>query len=310
MKKILAILFSAHTLLALPVGNPSDPSLICQGAILECLNLNWLRPCQEDFAHLQIGYYGDCVFQRNMETYSLPGWQDQNKDYLSTQIFTNAGYLSVTFCDTAEIFATLGASKISIEGSGGAFKMLSANQFIYDSLLREKGNLIPQSPNIGGLLSIESLSSFCWSIGSKVILASCGPFHVGAEAQYFSSRLPIKYLNYKYLAGGSGLVHANRLLKIAYSEWQIGLGAALSVSCFEPYAAIKVSRANLLMDNAKANAANFPDNFFPILGNSRSSKNWGYAIGNSFKFNRHSVLTLEGRFGDERAVYLNGQLGF
>jgi major outer membrane protein len=310
MKKLAALLFSMHALMALPVGNPSDPALLCEGLVLNCLGLECLRPCQLDFLKLQVGYYGDCVFQRNMETYSLPGWQDENKDYLHTSLVTNAGYLSLTFCETLEVFSTFGASKIRLDGDLGAFKMLSNAQ--WTQFLRPTAN--PLYPSVGGLLSIETLSSFSWSVGGRGVLLSCGPLKIGAEAQYFSTRLPVKYLNSEYTSlSANGLLQANDLLNMTYSEWQVGLGVSVCAGCFEPYAAIKVSRAHLLMDNARVqlNGPNpQPYPFSPILGNARSAKTWGYAIGNTLKLGQQTLMTVEGRFGDEKALFLNGQLAF
>jgi hypothetical protein len=310
---IIACTLIAFSCQALPVGNPMEPALL-QGSVLSDWVCEDLRCPGPDRLDLRLGFYGDYVFQRNLEVYSLGGQSDTNADLLHTQLFTSAAYLSATWNRCIEIYATLGASKIRLDGDSNSFGLLGISAFP----LVQGGP--PEATTLGGLVQIKSLDAFSWSFGGRGVIYELGCLRLGVEGQYFQTRPQIKWIQMTntYISRlinpfgvlySKGLGQANSLLNMVYQEWQAGLALACDAGVVSPYAAVKISGAKLYMDNAKAGYLDVPGTY-PILGNCQSSKHWGYAIGLSAVSANSLALTLEGRFGDETAVYANGQFRF
>jgi hypothetical protein len=306
MKYKMAALFSITSLCcqALPVGNPSESQLLTSGVgpfePFSCLNIPYA-----DCINVRVGFYGDYVFQRNLEVYSLSGQSDTNSDLLHTKLFTNASYLSFAFNDYLEVFGTLGATSIFLDSDSKSFAL---------------GWIYPEDPidlnPFGGTLTIQSADAFSWSVGARALLYEYRCLALGLEGQYFQTRPLIEVLEaintveaVNTEPGFRGLIHADTLLNMKYIEWQVGLGASCNIGVFSPYAAIKLSSAKLYMDNAKLGFSSV-SGYYPILGDCRSSKKWGYAIGFSVTSLQTLALTMEGRFGDETALYANGQFRF
>lgn len=272
-----AAAFCTIKALALPVGNPSEPSLFlaedrCE--VIECPSDN---PCFKGM-NFRIGYYGDFVFNRHLETV-----KDKDIDY--THITTNAGYFAFTCWELCELFATLGASKFSFN--------TSLSHFALD--------------NPGPRFDFETSTAFSWSLGARGILWEYKCFSLGVMGQYFTSKPHTKvwYIRTNTSANQNSL-------SSRYSEWQAGAGLSYRYSYyFVPYIALKWSRAlwefndqGLFLTNGGTPVA--------TMVNLQSAKHWGGAVGLSFAPFRckNLAVTVEGRFGDETAVHVNGHLCF
>jgi len=279
MKKLLSTLIAAACLYitktsALPLGNPSEASLFCTsiGKTIEsgpsCPSFEGL-----DFS---VGYYGDYVFNRNLETIA-----GKHIDY--SRINTNAGYLAISCWDMWELFATLGASKFSLNTSLVAF------------------NIDNPSPRFDFITS----TAFSWSIGAHGTLWQYKCLYFGAMVQYFTSKPHTEVWFIRTNISARSNHDRSR-----YSEWQFGAGMSYRYNCyFAPYIAIKWSRA-LWEFNDQALFLTSGGDSVATLTNLQSSKEWGCVAGLSFApFACERVaVSVEGRFGDEAAVHVKGQL--
>ncbi len=269
MKTVLIICLGLflNGLYALPVGNPSEASLFRSD---ECESCRWVG--------FGIGFYGDYVFNRHLKT--KPG-----KDVDTVKLFTNAAYLLLTVKERAELFATLGTSRLSLNTSLTAF------------------NKLDPFP----LFEIESGTRFSYSIGARATLYEFKCFSLGIEGQYFSTKPDIKRV---YIASGA-VAYLDDKVTTHYKEWQIGSGISYRYNpYFTPYVAAKYSRAHWKLANGRNIL--IESNTGTFFYNLHSKKQWGYAVGltlNPYACHQLAV-TVEGRFGDERAIYVNGQLRF
>lgn len=262
---------------ALPVGNPADASLLCDGLFLEGHCGDPCDPCLTwlDAFSVRIGFYGDYVFNRHMEV-------DDNArdcDVEHTKIITNAGFLAVNFWDRFDIFATLGATNIFVETNERAFGLPDSGRF-----------------------EIKTDTHFSWSLGVRGTIWECGCTTLGAEAQYFYTRPDITRLTLE----DSFSVYPNGL-RAKYREWQIGVGIAHRINMLVPYAAVKIGHSQFRLDEIPVV---LPNEDLAILYDLESKKFWGYAIGVSFVDCEKASLTVEGRWANEKALYVNGQIRF
>lgn len=258
---------------ALPIGNPSDPSLYCNG--LFCCLFNRDDPCDPcwlDALSFRAGFYGDYVFNRHLR---VEGKTQIFQAAINTSTLnTSAGYLALNALNRFEAFATLGASQIFIRTQGGDEMWFETN--------------------------------FSWSVGARAILCEWNCFTVGVEGQYFRTD-PQPYLELNNAFGAFD--NLDGINNLRYDEWQIGLGFSyrIDTTCptlaLIPYAAAKWS-------SAKFDLKQTP---FPLLGtieNIHSNKHWGYAVGVTFTLHDAVGITVEGRWVDEKALYVNGQFRF
>lgn len=290
MKKLLAIVLllgvsiKAH---ALPLGNPVEPRLFDDNCCFDSpLTISQFgRGC-----YLEIGFYGDYVFNRHLENDVPSVIQD-------CEIMTNAGYLSLTICNLLDIFGTLGTTTISIHTFGDSVKV---------------------TPNLNAALQrpfqLQSPTDFSWSVGARFALIEYRCFGLGVEGQYFYSHPDLDYIH----GADTALVYPGDV-SMKYQEWQGGVGAYYRVNfgcpsfaSLVPYFGVKCSHAKLNLDNAEISllAPGQPIANTVRLRNCDSQKYIGYAIGLTATVCDRLSLTLEGRFCDEKAFHLNGQLRF
>ncbi|MCC5832997.1 MAG: hypothetical protein JJU12_08160 [Chlamydiales bacterium] len=277
---ILALLASG-TAYALPVGNPADASLVCDGLFVEGHCGDPCDPCLTwlDAFSVRVGFYGDYVFNRHMEV------DDNARDcgVEHMRINTNAAFLAVNFWDRFDIFSILGVTNIFVETNERAFGLADSGRF-----------------------KIKTNSSFSWSLGVRGTIWECGCTTLGAEAQYFYTRPDIVRLTQE-----DTLSIYPKGFSAKYREWQIGIGIAHRINMLVPYAAVKLGHAQFRLDDTLVSGFfNDDDLATAILFDLESKKLWGYAIGVSFIDCDKASLTVEGRWGNEKALYVNGQIRF
>lgn len=274
MKKLCFVilsLFAAQSIYALPVGNPSEASLFYANGCRE-------QPLGCDFFTFGVGFYGNYVFNRHLETV-----QDRNID--TTKIVTNAGYLVVNFWETLDVFSALGTSRISLNTSLRSF------------------NSIDPLP----LFEVESGTSFSYTVGARATLWECGCFSLGFLGEYFETRPNIKRL---YIASGA-VSYPDDELRTHYSEWQFATGVSYRFSdFFIPYFAFQYAHAYWKFGNGQ----NFviDENTTTFLYNMRNRKNLGYTVGLTwapFMYEKF-IISAEARFLNETAFSVNAQLRF
>lgn len=293
MKKLLLtalLIWGSAEINALPVGNPAEASLVPWGIFIpRAPDCNPCSPCfcWFDIWSLRAGYYGDFVFNRNLK---IDGFgHGEGKGIEKTQISTNAGYLALNLADKVDIFGTLGATSISI----------TTNELSW----------VPLASSVS---QIDWRSAFSWSAGARgTLFRYCGLLF-GIEGQYFETRAHLnKFVN---IFGTPQYYYFNDQNRMNYREWQIGTGVSYALTCFcpnfslVPYAAAKCSWARFVTDNFSFLQSNTED--IVTIYNLKSSKTWGFAIGVTGTYCDMVCLTVEGRWADEKAFYVNGNFRF
>lgn len=258
---------------ALPFGNPSEPSLFCQDLFF-CL-FKCEDPCDSCWLNavsLRGGFYGDYVFNRHLR---VKGETQILQSAINTsKLTTNAGYLALNAFNRFDVFSTIGASQLFLRTQG-------ADEIWFET-------------------------NFSWSIGARAILCEWRCFTLGVEGQYFHTN-PRPFLELNNSNGAFD--NLDGINNLHYHEWQAGIGVSyrIATTCpsvaLIPYVGGKWSYAKL----------NFQQTVLPLLGfidDIRSNKKWGYAIGVTFTLCDVAGVTVEGRWVDEKAVYVNGQFRF
>jgi len=291
MKKLLSLcltLFIPTAAFALPVGNPWDASLLCDGIFWEgdCTDYEACNPCVNwcDSWSIRAGFYGDYVYDRHMRVDSGGNHSTIHK----TEIYTNAAYLAFNAMDRVDLFGTLGTTNISLSGPVREFRSGAGdNDYFY----------------------LETGTYFSWSVGVRGTIWECGCFGIGAEAQYFSTRPHINFVRDDNDAPQYGRSGGERLI---YHEWQVGLGASYQyyiASCatsLVPYIGVKWSGA--CMDGGDLLYEDGSESFNVL--NLENDRCWGYAVGVTLVGCKKVSVTVEGRFVDERAIHVNTQYRF
>ncbi len=289
MKKLFVTLLAVLTCGAaytLPVGNPSEASLLCDGLFWEgscCMDP--CDPCATwcDAVSFRFGYYGDFVFNRYFKNRSGTG---SGRTIEHTELFTNAGYLALNIWDRVDIFSSLGATKLRLDTNAVSFNL--------------DGDVA------GERFDLETKSRFSWSVGARGTVWECGCTSIGVEGQYFQTRPSLSRIT----VGGDESIYFNNNSKLKYQEWQVGFGISHRINMLVPYVAAKWSRARMSFKGVSA-IAGFPGDVdttvFPSL---RSKNGWGGVVGVSLVDCEKMAVTVEGRWGDERALYVNGQIRF
>ncbi|MFZ0565941.1 MAG: hypothetical protein WAM28_07140 [Chlamydiales bacterium] len=291
MKKFAAAVLafiSSGFLYALPVGNPTEASLFLNGVWCESTACDPCDPCFSwfDAWSFRVGFYGDYVYNRHLE---VSHHNHRGGDIQTTTLFTNAGYLVLNFCDRLDVFATLGATHLHIKTDDSAWDTTQI---------------------ISTQSELDFVPHFSWSIGARATLLEFCCFGLGVEGQYFAF---IPEPNYFFEYSNGAFVYLDEAKPAHYREWQVGLGISyrFSISCptvaMLPYAAVKWSGAHLDMNDFVFEDIN-GDTY--ILNDVGSKKLWGYALGLTFTLCDLMGVTVEGRWGDEKALYVNGQLRF
>lgn len=283
MKKF--ILFCLSLLLipaleALPLGNPADPLLYPFGIIMGCED-----PCAcGPIWHIRAGYYGDFVYDRKLSV-NRPAFR--RGVIRKTTLRTNAAHLTLNFYDTVDLYATLGQTQLSLYANEQSFGALAPFQ---------------------GILSTNT--HFSWSIGARAVLLTWRCFTIGLEGQYFQT---CTRLNDYFDSNGGTLSYFNENNQRTYTDWQLGGGLAYTIQNWSPslgltpYIGIRGGRAkfdtnDFTFVNRSGTTITFRDMSSHLL--------WGYAAGATLNFCDCIGFTVEGRWGNEKALHVNGQITF
>ncbi|MCH9627186.1 MAG: Major outer membrane porin [Chlamydiales bacterium] len=285
MKKLVATaltILSCGAAYALPLGNPSEASLLCDGLFIEG---PYYDTCQEatswcDAFSIRLGYYGDFVFNRHLEVDS----SRNGDDIEDTEIFTNAAYVAFNWADRVDVFATFGATNLCLSSNTETFI----------------------SGPINGRFKLETETDFSWSIGARATLFQCGCTSFGIEGQYFYTKPDVKSLVVIDQISG----YPSHTLKAKYQEWQVGAGVSHRIWNFVPYLGAKLSGARLDLGDATPIIGGAFANVQARLPDLKNRFNGGFVLGVSFIDCERMALTAELRFPDEKALYVNGQVRF
>lgn len=291
MKKlwISLVLMAASTLAsALPLGNPTEASYFLEGIFWDGYNLDHGGsdlPCTTntcDAWSLRLGFYGDYVWDRGMEV-------KRNSSHITnTKLTTNAAYIVFNLRDKVDIFGTIGATSITLIGTGQSFGLFTP----------------ASSPEI----TIKPETYFSWSLGARTTIWKKGCFGVGVESQYFQSRPKLNYLAINF----TDPIYFPTGERLVYKEWQFGVGASYRLNLIDtstaliPYVGIKTGNAWINMDDVPVVTAAGIVYCLDL----RQNRPVGYALGITLLAGDRISASVEGRFVNEKALYINSQLRF
>lgn len=194
------------------------------------------------------------------------------KDLEDAEITTNSGTIILNINKKIDIYTLLGASS-------GTFKE------IYDSIEIE----------------YETDMGFAWGIGAKAILFEYEDTIIGIDCKYFNTEPDLDKIKINGIGYDLPSAEVTKA-QIEYDEFQIALGVAQKINMFISYGGIKYSRAtgNLIAT---------------ILGtdyesDTKNKDKIGLFVGCSILPLKNVGLNIEGRFLDETALMISGQIKF
>lgn len=298
MKKLfmtmLAVLSCGATY-ALPVGNPSGASLLCDGIFWEGHCGDMCDPCLTwcDAFSVRVGYWGNFQFNRYMDTDT----SNEHRDADTVRVISNAGYLVGNFWDRAEIFGTVGTTRVDVWGDYIIWNPVGTN---------------PVTRSGESLFHLTTTTDFSWSIGARGTIWECGCTAVGAEFQYLQTRPDLKFLD-EYNNDGTTTDRYRQAFGngygIKYYDWQIGLGISHRINLLVPYAAVRWSSAKLMLGDARiVGSSNVPNG--ATLNDLKAIKSWGYAVGVSLVDCEKMALTAEAGFASSLEASVIGEIRF
>jgi hypothetical protein len=274
---LLLILLLSSSLSSLPVGNPGAASLFTNGIYTHgCASpCSYLLPWTTGM-HVRTGFYGDFVYERNLMRLYYRNRGGENR--VATQN-TNALILVANTFDWIEVFGVAGQSQIDLKSR--------SDVTVTDTIL-------------------EFQSALSWSFGMRATAARFGNLLIGGEGQYFRTD-PV---GQSYTNVGSGKVtYINNMNQAHFEEWQVGFGATYLIETYyrtllAPYLAFNVSNMRGDLRDYSFQDGNQTINLFDLT----AEKVWGFAVGCSMILSRQVGLTIEGRFANENALYVTGQI--
>lgn len=295
MKKLIMTalgVLSCTMIEALPIGNPGEASLVPWGVVFPRASERCrCNPCFYwfDIWSVRAGYYGDFVNNRRLKL-SGNGF-DHGKHIEKTEIVTNAAYLALNLADRVDFFGTVGATNINITTNEVSWEVLA--------------NSVSQ---------LHWKSTFSWSAGARGTIFGCKGFLLGVEGQYFQTRP--KFTRFVNLTGEPQYQYFNNntARHMWYRECQVGTGISYVLTSFRPnislvpYAGIKWAWSRFITHNFSFTQVS--DDTTVTIFNLKSARTFGYAVGISGTFCDMVCLTAEGRWGDEKAFYINGNFRF
>ncbi|MCP5469233.1 MAG: hypothetical protein H7A36_01850 [Chlamydiales bacterium] len=285
MKKLyfLSILLAApFAAFALPVNNPEIATLACDGVFFS--SSRCATPIVRcDVFSVRLGYYGDFIFNN----YTQVDQSGRKGSIQRTQLYTNAGEIDFNLWNRFEVFAVLGVADAKVSAPISNFSVGGAP--------------------VNSLLSIETTSDFAWSIGGRGTLFQCGRLGFGVEGQYFATNPEINCVR-DHFNSISTYINDQEL---HYQSWQVGLGVTYEViinGCFSflPYGALAWAGTNIDMGNRQVLLSG--QNVTAELFNLKKERPFGYALGATLLGGERVLITAEGRFAYEKALFLSVQM--
>lgn len=280
MKKWLFSLLVCLPLHALPLNNPKLASLACDGVFF---SYNCALPGTNcDTLSVRLGYYGDFVFNNYMEVD-----HDDRGSIRLVRIYTNGGEIDFNLWNRFDIFGMVGVGNVLIEAPIHNFSVA--------------GN------PVNSLLTIDTSSDIAWSVGARGTVWECGRLAFGVEGQYYATTPSINYLSDHFRTTSTYLDGVN----LQYRAWQIGLGATYEICitpCFSflPYAWLAGEGAHVDMGDARVTLAD--QGVTVELFDLQKERYFGYAFGGTLVGGERILITAEGRFAYEKALFLSIQM--
>lgn len=311
MKKLhlsLLAVIASGSVLALPSFNPIHSSLHrnklgaffdCQDEKLDCCNpvavkslcdldsTCWDESMTNIFS-LSVGYYGDFVFDRKLNVEDRIQENNLHPTIHRASLYTNGALVTVSFMDAFSVYGSLGATNFKASWTSNSLLFDKPSTFVGD---------------------LNTNSKFSWLIGGNAIFWKGGCLAIGANGQLFRAKPTVESSIEQEgnAVGGSVIKFPTTPTPVFYyREGQVSLGmsawfhsSATGTTALVPYANIKWAHVH--------------SKFYGIAAPLTSTTNrfgYGYSLGLTYVADQRASITVEGRWMDEKAMHLNGQLRF
>lgn len=219
---------------------------------------------------VRAGYEGDFVYDGRLKQQ-----RDGNGRVDSYKQDTNSGTIALNVLDRMDLYGVLGSSRTKADWrfSSGA------------STLRAE---------------LETGYRFLWGVGGRVIFLEWGKADLGFGGRYSSCNYRPAWLTL------DGAPVSTSGARIKWREWQVDLDLSYKIDLFTPYIGIKYSDVTTKLGP-----------FSTAIASNGSGRNRftnrvhvGFFVGCSLTTGKYFMLNLEGRFADEEAVTVSGDLRF
>lgn len=315
------------------------------------------------YFNCQAGFYGDYVLNRYLKTdvdltsYFPNTIQNAplvnpavnvayNQKMTQSQMFTNAGLITVNIFQKLNVFGSFGATSAYIKGPSTAFNMSGVLTEPFTAGTTGLSDAINNS-----VVEFHTRESFSWSVGGHAVIFHHKNLSFGIETQYFKNESIINELNVlsnyaqfyqtnpkgfsKSLIKKNVLPAGNPTTKasVNYTEWQVGAGFSLNIKSLVPYIGLKWSEAHCRMGElvipqltgtttnpfvAIYQPGGGPTNpglqdFRGVcvqLNDLQLQSHLGLVLGATLVDSNRMYLSIESRILDEVAFHLTGQLRF
>ncbi len=219
----------------------------------------------------RIGYEGDFVFDGNLQqTATNSGCVDTFQQY------TNSASATLNVCDRLDLFGVFGSSRVSADW-----------RFKNDNAITR--------------IQIETLYHFLWSVGARGLVAEWSQvcFSLGGSYSFCSYPPSLAAIN------GTPMQDLSNT-GLRWRQWQADLTFSYNIELLTPYLGLKYS-------NTEARLGTFAEPIAPGSLGSNTFQNRnpvGLIIGCSLSNGKYFMLNIEGRFIDEDALTLSGDVRF
>jgi len=222
------------------------------------------------WVNFRVGYEGDFVGNGNLKQV-VEGIGPVD----TFQQYTNSGTVTLNILERLDLYGIIGSSRVMTDWR------------------IERGTKITR-------FQLETFYHFLYGLGARGIVYEWDKLCIGMGGRY-------SFCNYQpsYLTANAVPVAVGEA-RLKWREWQIDLDLSYHIDLFTPYLGVKYSNANAKLGtftttiSGSGVGANEFENKTPV----------GMVIGCSISNGKYFMLNVEGRFFDEEAVTISGDLRF
>jgi opacity protein-like surface antigen len=223
------------------------------------------------WANLRFGYEGDFVYDGRMRQR-----QEGRGRVDNSRQDTNCGTFTLNFLERLDLYGVFGSSRAKAD-----WRFLTA-----DGMVRR--------------VEMETRYNFLWGMGSRVILYEWGCTDLGIGGRYSSCNYRPAWLT---IDGGNVSVSGTHS---RFREWQVNFDISYKIDLFTPYIGGKYSNVQMAIGDfstAISNSGSGEDHF-------KNRTPVGVYIGCALSTGKNFMLNVEGRFVDEEAITVSGEIKF
>lgn len=220
--------------------------------------------------NFRIGYEGDFVIDERMKQQTEGSGRVDNYEQ-----FTNAGTLTFNFVERLDVYGLFGSSRVN---SDWRFTTGGINQ----------------------RAQIETKYDFLWGVGARAILAQWVDAALGVAGRYSRAHMDPVWLT---INGVNESVGDSRL---NWRAWNVAMDASIRVELFVPYIGVQYFNATTKINGVPEAIANAGTGSLHMKNRSPV----GVFVGCSLTKSEYFFLNIEGRFINEEALSISGDICF